>query len=330
MKFLDKLKAAILPDPLMPPAGLRFAILQSAMYDQLDEAIEFVAQRLEQDGKLTAAELLRINFLKINYANISDENVADDPEKLKETISNCGSNLQSYWGVTDTESTLLALQHLRTIGHRTHHAQLLALIRDSGDIESKLHEMPWSELIKLVGEFDMTEERPFDEDEDFEDSENGGDEDDPRQDPDYNPDPENLGLGAYYAYQVICKQRDIQILQANLTYLSSAGTLAWDAARHSQVVRLACGAGYLSELQAKEEIQRMNTLVRANFEDWIDFSNSFMVGLEVFRGGGSDEPGLARFRDQMPEDSREHFDELQAAIITLNQHPQSPWVIWGW
>jgi hypothetical protein len=332
MKFLDKLKAAILPDPLMPPAGLRFAILQSAMYDQLDEAIEFVEQRLEQDGKLTVAELLRINFLKINYADISDENVPDDPEKLKETISNCATNLQSYWGVTDTESTLQALQHLRSVGHRTHHAQLLALIRDSGGSESKLHEMPWSELIKLVGEFDMTEERPFDDDDGNDDYGEDDEyaEDDPRRDPSYNPDPENLGLGAYYAYQVACKRRDIQILQANLTYLDSAGTLAWDAARHSQVVRLACGAGYLSEPQAKEEIQLMNTLVRANFEDWIDFSNSFMIGLEVFRGGGSDEPGLVHFREQMPEDSREHFDALQAAIITLNQHPQSPWVAWGW
>jgi hypothetical protein len=33
----------------------------------------------------------------------------------------------------------------------------------------------------------------------------------------------------------------------------------------------------------------MNAPVRANFEDWIDFSNSFMVGLEMLCGGGSDE-----------------------------------------
>jgi hypothetical protein len=287
-----------------------------------------LAQGLEQGAEVIAAALLRINFLKINYADVSDESGDDDPEKLRETISNCAANLPSYRGVTDSASTLEALQHLRSVGHRTHHAQLLSLIRDSGGSARRLHKMQWSDLIKLIGEFDMTEERPFDEDEDFEDSES--DEDDPRQDPNYNPDPENLGLGAYYACQVICKRRDIQILQANLTYLNSAGTLAWDAARHSQVVRLACGAGYLSELQAKEEIQLMNTLVRANFEDWIDFSNSFIVGLEVFRGGGSDEPGLVHFREKMHEDSREHFDALQAAIITLNQHPQSPWVIWGW
>jgi Protein of unknown function (DUF1266) len=327
MKLFDKLKAAILPDPLMPPAGLRFAILQSAMYDQLDNVVEFVEQRLAHGDQVTAAELLRINFLKINYADLSDENGADDPEKLRETVSNCAANLESYWGITDTESTLNALQHLRTIGHRTHHAELLNLIRDSGGAASQLHTMPWNELVKLVGEFDMTEDRPPDEDEV---DEYGHLDDDSEPDPDYNPDPENLGLGSYYAYQVACKRRDILILRTNLPYLGQGGTLAWDAARHSQVVRLACGAGYLSELQAKEEIQLMNTITRAHFDDWTDFGNSFLVGLEVFRGGGSDEPDLIHLRDQMPEDSREHFDAMQAGIITLVQHPRSPWVVWGW
>jgi hypothetical protein len=28
----------------------------------------------------------------------------------------------------------------------------------------------------------------------------------------YGPDPENLRLGAYYAYQIVCKRRNIQIL----------------------------------------------------------------------------------------------------------------------
>jgi hypothetical protein len=313
MKFPDRLKAAISPDPLMPPAELRFAILQSAMYDQLDGAIEFIASRLEDGTKVTVAELLRINFLSINYADVNNESWVNDPEKLREMIENCAENLESYWDVIDTESALKTLHDLRTIGHRTHHAELIALIQNSGCSDSKLHEMPWNDLVKLVGEFDLTGDRP------------------PNDDGlDYNPDPENLGLGAYYAYQVACKRRDIQILQANLRYLGKAGTLAWDVARHSQVVRLACGAEYIDDIRAKEEIQKMNAITRENFNSWIAFGDSFLVGLEVFRGGGSPEPGIAHFREQMPTDSREHFDDLQFAIDTLNRHPQSPWLFWGW
>jgi hypothetical protein len=313
MKFVDRLKAAISPDPLMPSAELRFAILQSAMYDQRDGAIEFIASRLEDGTKVTTAELLRINFLNINYADVNNENWANDPEKLREMIESCAENLESYWGVIDTESALNALHDLRTIGHRTHHAELIALIQNSGGSNSKLREMPWNDLVKLVGEFDLTGDRPPNDD-------GLG----------YNPDPENLGLGAYYAYQVACKRRDIQILQANLRYLGKAATLAWDVARHSQVVRLACGAEYIDENRAKEEIQKMNAITRENFNGWIAFGDSFLVGLEVFRGGGSPEPGIAHFREQMPTDSREHFDDLQFAIDTLNRHPQSPWLFWGW
>jgi hypothetical protein len=328
MKFLNRLKAAISPDPLMPPAELRFAILQSAMYDQLDGAIEFIASRLEDGTKVTTAELLRINFLNINYADVNNENWANDPEKLREMIENCAENLESYWGVIDTESALKALHDLRTIGHRTHHAELIALIQNSGGSNSKLHEMPWNDLVKLVGEFDLTEDRPLDDDE--EEDDDYGEIDASEDDLDYNQDPENLGLGAYYAYQVACKRRDIQILQANLRYLGKAGTLAWDVARHSQVVRLACGAEYIDETRAKEEIQKMNAITRENFNGWIAFGDSFLVGLEVFRGGGSPEAGIAHFREQMPEESREHFDAIQFAIDTLNRHPQSPWLVWGW
>jgi hypothetical protein len=205
------------------------------------------------------AEALRINFLKINYADLSDENSADDPNKLAQTISNRVDNLESC--------------------HRTQQDELIALKRDSSGSESKLHEMLWSELLKLVGEFDLTEDRPLEN---------------------RDNDLENLGLGGYYTYQVACKRIDIRTLQANLRYLGPTGLLAWDEARHSQVVRFDCGVEYLSEADAKQEIQLFHSLTRAQFKDWIAFGNIFLVGLEVFRGGGSPDPNIAHFRVQMP------------------------------
>jgi hypothetical protein len=130
--------------------------------------------------------------------------------------------------------------------------------------------------------------------------------------------------------QIAAKRRQMQIIQANLSVFESVGTLGWDVARHSHVIKLAVSARHLTRTQGNEQIVLFNSLTREKFEDWADFANSYMLGFQLFCGGGSNQPSIQHFRDEMGSDMREHFDEVQDAVRLLRNHPNSPWLAFGW
>lgn len=114
--------------------------------------------------------------------------------------------------------------------------------------------------------------------------------------------------------EVALKREELQSLaewiQSTGKYLKEGGILAWDMARAVQLIKLSFVAGYLSDDQAWAELLKLAPLVEGPFADWMDFSQSFLVG-RTFWSGVSD-------------------PQIKAVCERLLGHPASPWLYIPW
>ncbi|UXR64339.1 DUF1266 domain-containing protein [Bdellovibrio bacteriovorus] len=99
-------------------------------------------------------------------------------------------------------------------------------------------------------------------------------------------------------------------VQRTNKYLKDSGILAWDASRYIHLVRLSFVAGYLSDIQAWSEILKLAPIVEGKFENWMDFSQSFLIGRTFW--SGADDPRVKNICEK------------------LLGHPASPWHFIAW
>ncbi len=91
------------------------------------------------------------------------------------------------------------------------------------------------------------------------------------------------------------------------------GTRAYDLGRAVTVARVAYGAGYLTEREAKGFVAEVATLSAQAFASWREFAVSYMLGRTIWGGVGHPE-----------------LEEMHHIVTQLQTHPRSPWVTEGW
>ena len=100
-------------------------------------------------------------------------------------------------------------------------------------------------------------------------------------------------------------QKLAQWFQRTRNFISDVGILAWDLARHIQLVRLSFVAGYLDDNEAWAEVLKLAPLTTGQFKSWIEFSQSFLIGRTFW--SGSEDPAAKQICER------------------LLGHPASPW-----
>lgn len=101
-----------------------------------------------------------------------------------------------------------------------------------------------------------------------------------------------------------------QWIQRTQRYLKEAGILAWDAARFVHLIRLSFVAGYLNDDQCWKYILKLAPIVESRFDDWMIFSQSFLIGRTFW--SGQDDPQVKNICEK------------------LLGHPASPWNFFDW
>ncbi len=91
------------------------------------------------------------------------------------------------------------------------------------------------------------------------------------------------------------------------------GTRAYDWGRAVTVARVARGAGYLTEREARGFIARAALLSAQAFDSWREFAVSYLLGRAIW--GGIGDP---------------HLKCMHEIAAQLQTHPHSPWVTEGW
>lgn len=99
-------------------------------------------------------------------------------------------------------------------------------------------------------------------------------------------------------------------VQRTHKYLGEAGILAWDVARAVHLVRLCFIAGYLDDNESWKEILRWAPTIEGKFNDWMGFSQSFLIGRTFW--SGVDDP------------------DVKSIAERLLGHPLSPWQFISW
>ncbi|MNL22372.1 hypothetical protein D3C87_1437170 [compost metagenome] len=99
-------------------------------------------------------------------------------------------------------------------------------------------------------------------------------------------------------------------VQRTHKYLGEGGILAWDVARAVHLVRLSFIAGYLDDNEAWKEILRWAPVIEGKYNDWMAFSQSFLIGRTFWCG--VDDP------------------ETKSIAERLLGHPLSPWQFISW
>ena len=99
-------------------------------------------------------------------------------------------------------------------------------------------------------------------------------------------------------------------MQRTNKYISDCGILGWDVARFVHLVRLSFVAGYIDDNEAWGEILKMAPLAEGKFKDWMEFSQSFLIG-RTFWSGGED-------------------PQVKMICERLLGHPASPWQFFSW
>jgi hypothetical protein len=94
-------------------------------------------------------------------------------------------------------------------------------------------------------------------------------------------------------------------MQRTNKYLSASGILAWDLSRGVHLARLAYVAGYLTDNEAWAEILKLAPLAVDKFASWLEFSQSFLIGLTFWSG--------------------QEIPEVKASCERLLGNPVSPW-----
>lgn len=77
------------------------------------------------------------------------------------------------------------------------------------------------------------------------------------------------------------------IRKAN-AYVEGVGILAWDMGRFVHVVRLCYLGGMLSDQQCWSELAKVEPLVKGRFKDWMQFAQSYLIGLSFWAGQEDD------------------------------------------
>lgn len=99
-------------------------------------------------------------------------------------------------------------------------------------------------------------------------------------------------------------------MQRTHKFLGEAGILAWDVARAVHLVRLSYIAGYLDDNEAWKEILKWAPAIEGRFNNWMEFSQSFLIGRTFW--SGVDDP------------------EIKSICERLLGHPLSPWQFIPW
>ncbi|UYL09178.1 DUF1266 domain-containing protein [Bdellovibrio sp. SKB1291214] len=96
-----------------------------------------------------------------------------------------------------------------------------------------------------------------------------------------------------------------QWFQRTLRFLKEPGILGWDAARFVHLARLSFVAGYMDDNEAWAEILKMAPIADGKFDNWMEFSQSFLIGRTFW--SGSEDPVVKKICER------------------LLGHPASPW-----
>ncbi|MNS88519.1 hypothetical protein D3C72_1224970 [compost metagenome] len=94
-------------------------------------------------------------------------------------------------------------------------------------------------------------------------------------------------------------------MQRTQKYLGASGILAWDLARSVHLARLSYVAGYLDDNEAWAEILKLAPLSVDKFGNWLEFSQSFLIGLTFWAG--------------------QEIPEVKSSCERLLGNPASPW-----
>ncbi len=94
------------------------------------------------------------------------------------------------------------------------------------------------------------------------------------------------------------------------SYLKESGILAWDAARYIHLIRLCFISGYLDSDTAWKGIVKLAPFVEGHFSNWMEFSQSFLIGRTFW--SGQDDP------------------QVKSICERLLSHPVSPWQFFPW
>ena len=73
------------------------------------------------------------------------------------------------------------------------------------------------------------------------------------------------------------------VRKANV-YIENVGILAWDLARHTHLVRLCFLGGILDAEQCWSELAKSEVLFKSKFKDWMQFAQSYLIGLSFWTG----------------------------------------------
>ncbi|MNL17682.1 hypothetical protein D3C87_1387870 [compost metagenome] len=175
----------------------------------------------------------------------------------------CIALLEEMWSVRDKKTALVALEKIRTEGHRTKFNVLKDCIPSDGRID-----ILSLEKFKQVFIFDMVNSEEVKMlDEEF--------------------------------------KKLAEWMQRTQKYLGASGILAWDLARSVHLARLSYVAGYLDDNEAWAEILKLAPLSVDKFGNWLEFSQSFLIGLTFWAG--------------------QEIPEVKSSCERLLGNPASPW-----
>ena len=93
--------------------------------------------------------------------------------------------------------------------------------------------------------------------------------------------------------------------------LPEFGILAWDMARYIHVTRLCYIAGYMTDEDSWNEINKIAPVCLAHFKDWDSFTRSYIIGRNFWNGSN-------------PE------DDIMDICKALNESRTSPWKHFAW
>ena len=121
-----------------------------------------------------------------------------------------------------------------------------------------------------------------------------------------------------YSDEELVKSRFYNEMENNLAFIEGVenkmpefGILAWDMARYVHVIRLCFIAGYLSDVECWDEINKITPICLSHFKDWDSFTKSNLIGRNFWNGTD-------------PE------DDIMTICSQLNERKTSPWKHFSW
>jgi len=100
--------------------------------------------------------------------------------------------------------------------------------------------------------------------------------------------------------EVIRKREDIK----------QYGVIGWDCGRLNFLARLCYDAGYISEEQAWNYINKAYYLAKRTFTTWEDFGKSYVIGRAMWGGADSDNSGIAEIAKHLWSDPKSPWTNM--------------------